>query len=132
MKHLAVVLISLVLFGFTFAQDMAVLTVEEQVICTAIEDRAPTGADSSFASDVGQLYCFTKISGAEDTTSVSHIWYFNGEEKAKVELNVKSKNWRTWSSKRIDPGWIGDWRVEVVSASGDVLSTRSFTITEGM
>ncbi|MEJ2055359.1 MAG: DUF2914 domain-containing protein [Calditrichaceae bacterium] len=132
MKHLILTVLFLCLAGFLFSQGMSMLTVDEQTICTAVEDRMPVGADSSFSSDVGQLYCFTKISGAEDTTTISHVWYFNGEEKAKVELNVKSKNWRTWSSKRIDPSWIGEWRVEVVSAAGDVLSTKAFTITEAM
>lgn len=132
MKHIIIVLMSFALFGFVFAQEMAVLTVDEQTICTAVEERMASGADSSFANDVGQLYCFTKISGAEDTTSVSHIWYFNDEEKAKVDLNVKGKSWRTWSSKRIAPEWVGEWKVEVVSAGGDVLSTKTFTITEAM
>ena len=130
MKYLFAASILLVFCVFLFAQEMSVLMVAEQTICTAIEERVPTGADSSFASDVGQLYCFTKITGAEDTTSVSHVWYLNDEEKAKVELSIKGKSWRTWSSKRIDPIWVGDWNVEVVSASGDVLSTKTFTITK--
>lgn len=129
MKYLFVTCIILIFSSFICAQDAPTLTVDEQTICTAIEERAPMGADSSFASDVGKLYCYTKISGAEDTTSVSHVWYLGDEEKAKVELSVKGKNWRTWSSKNIDPSWIGDWKVEVVSANGDVLSTKSFLIT---
>lgn len=130
MKHLFAVLILFIFCGFLFSQTMSVLTVTEQTVCTAIEERVPTGADSSFVNDVGQLFCFTKISGAEDTTSVSHVWYFNDEEKAKVELTIKGKSWRTWSSKKIDPIWVGDWKVEVVSANGDVLSTKTFTITK--
>lgn len=130
MKHLFAALMLLVFCGFLFAQETPVLMVDEQTICTAIEERVPTGADSSFANDVGQLFCFTKITGAGDTTSVSHVWYLNDEEKAKVELTIKGKSWRTWSSKRIDPIWVGDWKVEVVSANGDVLSTKTFTITK--
>lgn len=130
MKHLIIVLISIALFGVVRAQDMATLTVDEQTICTAIVDRMPDGADSSFASDVGKLYCFTKISGAADTTSISHVWYLNDEEKAKIELSVKGKSWRTWSSKNIDPSWIGNWKVEVVAANGDILSTKTFVITK--
>jgi len=129
MKHLSAVFFLLIFCSLIFAQE-ASLMVDEQIICTAIEERVPAGADSSFASNVGQLYCFTKISGAEDTTSVSHVWYLNDEEKVKVELSIKGKSWRTWSSKNIDPSWVGNWKVEIVSASGDVLSTKSFVITE--
>ena len=128
MKNLFVVCIFFLFGCLIYAQDAA-LVVDEQTICTAIEDRAPTGADSSFSSDVGKLYCFTKISGSEDTTTVSHVWYLSDEEKAKVDLSVKGKTWRTWSSKNIDPSWVGSWKVEVVSANGDVLSTKSFVIT---
>lgn len=129
MKYLFVTCIILIFSGFIHAQDAPALTVDEQTICTAVEERVPVGADSSFASDVGKLYCYTKISGAEDTTSVSHVWYLGDEEKAKVELSVKGKSWRTWSSKNIDSSWVGDWKVEVVSANGDVLSIKSFVIT---
>lgn len=130
MKHLFAAIILFVFCNFLFAQEMSGLTVAEQTICTAIEERIPSGADSSFSNDVGQLFCFTKITGAEDTTLVSHVWYLNDEEKAKVELSIKGKSWRTWSSKKIDPIWVGDWKVEVVSVNGDVLSTRTFTITK--
>jgi len=128
MKRLIVTWIILILSGFIYAQD-ASLIVDEQIVCTAMEDRVPTGADSSFASDVGKLYCYTKITGSEDTTTVSHVWYLGDEEKSKIELSVKGKTWRTWSSKNIDPSWIGNWKVEVVSANGEVLSTKSFMIT---
>jgi hypothetical protein len=128
MKYLFVTCLFLLFCSIIYAQDAA-LVVDEQTICTAIEDRVPSGVDSSFSSDVGKLYCYTKISGSDDTTTVSHVWYLGDEEKAKIELSVKGKTWRTWSSKNIDPSWIGNWKVEVVSANGDVLATKSFVIT---
>ena len=75
MKYSFVVLVFFIFCGLVFAQEAPSLTVDEFSICTAIEERVPVGADSSFSSDIGQLYCFTKIVGAEDTTSVSHISY---------------------------------------------------------
>lgn len=129
MKYLFVTCIFLIFCIFVYAQDAPALVVDEQIICTAIEERAPAGTDSSFASDVGKLFCFTKITSAEDTTLVSHVWYLGDEEKAKIELSVKGKTWRTWSSKNIDPSWVGNWKVEVVAANGDVLSTKSFVVT---
>lgn len=109
-------------------QTMPGLTVDQMVFCTGVENREPVGADTAFADTVGQVYCFTQISGAEDQTTISQVWYLNDEEKASVNLSVKGKTWRTWSSKRIPKEWDGTWRVEVKSASGNVLMSKEFVI----
>ena len=103
------------------------LTAEVQ-LCTAVEERVPTGAGDSFGSDIGQLCLWSKISGAVDTTFIRHVWYFQGEEKATVELPVRSPSFRTWSRKTILPEWIGEWEVKVLDADGNLLSTTPFTI----
>lgn len=122
-----VIVLSLLAWVGLFAQTGTVALADIQV-STSVEDRAPVGADTTFSSNVGQLYCFTHFTGSEDTTSVSHIWYHKDKEMAKVELNVRSKNWRTWSSKRIVSDWTGKWRVEVVAANGDLLGAKDFHI----
>ncbi len=104
------------------------LSVEEMVFCTTVENREPVGADTAFADTIGQVYCFTQISGAEDTTTISHVWYLNGEEKASVDLSVRGKTWRTWSSKRIPKEWDGSWRVDVESETGVVLKSKEFVV----
>jgi hypothetical protein len=110
------------------AQQAAKLSVDEMVFCTGVQDRQPMGADTAFASSIGNVYCFVKISGGADTSSVDHTWYFNGKEMTAITLPVRSASWRTWSSKKIAPEWQGTWRVDVVSSSGEVLKSREFTI----
>lgn len=109
-------------------QEEPALTVEEMVFCTAVEDREPVGTDTAFAATVGQVYCYTKINGAEDATTIYHVWYLNGEEKATVELAVKGDSWRTWSSKTIPDEWAGNWRVDVKSETGEVLKSKEFVV----
>jgi hypothetical protein len=111
-----------------FSQDSPNLTVDQMEICTGIEDRQPAGSDTSFVKTVGQLYCFVKVSGQSDSTSISHVWFYDGKEMAKVDLSIKGKIWRTWSSKRIIEEWVGNWKVEVTSNTGDILMTKEFTI----
>ncbi len=92
------VLMSLLLLFFvtiTNAQE-ARLEVDEMVFCTAIEDRQPTGIDTVFSNTVEQVYCFTKINCLVDTTSISHVWYFNNVEMTRVELSVKVVNSQTF------------------------------------
>jgi Protein of unknown function (DUF2914) len=109
------------------AQEQPKLVLEEIQIATAVEDRQPTGAGTVFPDDLDKIYCFTKIGGAEGTTYVTHVWYFGNAEIARVKLPVKSKSWRTWSSKKLNMG-LGNGHVEIVSESGDILGTADFEI----
>ena len=104
------------------------LIAEEIKICTTVMDREPVGVDTIFADTLEKLFCFTKIVGATDTTLIYHIWYFGDEEKAKVNLPVKSSLWRTWSSKNIAKDWIGKWHVEITTEEGNLLGKEEFEI----
>lgn len=97
-------------------------------ICTEIQDREPVGAGDSFAATVGQLYCHTLVEGAEEPTTITHVWYHGEKNMAKVILDVGSVRWRTWSSKRIMGDWTGDWHVEILDEGGSVVATVSFQI----
>ena len=109
------------------AQEPPALVLEEIQICTAVEDRQPSGVGTVFPDDLDKLYCFTKISGADRATSVYHVWYFGDDEVARVKLSVKSNPWRTWSSKKLYNG-ISNGHVEIVSENGDVLGKAQFEI----
>ena len=109
------------------AQKQPGLVLEEIQICTAVEDRQPSGVGTVFPDDLDKIYCFTKIGGAEDTTNVYHVWYFGNDEIARVKLPVKSISWRTWSSKKLHM-LLGNGHVEIVSESGDILGKAEFEI----
>ena len=121
-----VVLLSLA--SFASAEETTAVQVEAMHLATGVENRQPVGVDTSFADTVGKVYCYTHIVGADEPTSVSHVWFYNDEEMATVELNVRSNNWRTWSSKSILKSWTGKWRVDVVTAAGELLESKEFTI----
>jgi hypothetical protein len=113
---------------FLFAQGAANITVEEIEICSSVENRQPIGISSSFSADVGTVCCFTRLSSDQDTTSIHHVWYYNDKEMADIELQIKAKTWRTWSSKKILNSWTGTWRVDILSPGGEVLATKEFNI----
>lgn len=104
------------------------MEVVEMEICTAVQDRLPVGVDTVFLKTVEQLYCYTKISGGSEPSKIWHVWYYNDQEMARIELSVKAEMWRTWSSKKIAEEWIGDWRVDVVNEAGIVLKSKAFKI----
>jgi hypothetical protein len=122
---IAILAVSVGLAAFAAYQELAV---DEAVICKAVVDRAPADQGEMFPADVGQLYCYCKISGAAEATTITHVWKKGETEMAAVELDVGATPWRTWSSKTIDPGWTGAWSVEIKDAQGNVLQTLNFTI----
>jgi hypothetical protein len=130
MKHLIslISVMAVMLSSVSFAQDQAEIQVDNAVICISVEDRQPVGTDSVFNADIGRLYCFTQLTSQTDTTEISHVWFLGDTQMAKVDLPIRAKTWRTWSSKRILLEWVGDWRVEIQDSSGKVLYEIFFVI----
>ena len=106
----------------------ASLQVQDVAIGTGVYDRAPTGTSSYFDSSVGKLYAFTRVIGAQGDTRVYHKWYHGDVLVADVPLTVRSGDWRTWSTKNVQPDWTGDWRLVVVSENGSILETVKFEV----
>ncbi|UCG14911.1 MAG: DUF2914 domain-containing protein [Deltaproteobacteria bacterium] len=116
--------------GLMQAQQTTSLDVGVAAICRDMVDREPVDAGISFPVSVGQLYCFTKITGAQSPTQVTHVWYYGETERARVDLTVNSASWRTWSSKIVQPHEVGSWRVDVLGPGGTVLKELQFEITQ--
>ncbi len=104
------------------------LQVQDVAVGTGVSDRVPTGISTYFDSSVGKLYAFTRITGAEEEIRVYHQWYYGDVLVADVPLSVRSGDWRTWSTKNVQPDWTGDWRLVVVSDDGTVLGSIKFAV----
>ena len=119
---------ALLLLAFQSVSMGQALDVEEFQFGTAVENRVIVNPAEAFPADVGQVFCFTRITGADEETTVTHIWYLDGVEMASVELSVRGPNWRTWSSKTIFSDWTGEWSVDVLVSEGSLLMSKSFTV----
>lgn len=113
------------------AQQAIELDVDVFEICENVVNLEPIGAAISFPVTVGKLCCFTRIIGAHEPTTITHVWYFGMTERARVDLTVKGNPWRTYSSKRIQAHEVGDWRVEVLDPEGSRLKVIKFLTTSG-
>ncbi len=98
----------------------------EAAVARAIEDRMPVDTASVFGADVGTVWLWSRISGADGQT-ISHVWR-HGEKEWPITLSVNGSPWRTFSSKVIPPEWTGEWSVEVRDESGKVLKRLRFTV----
>ena len=92
-----------------------------------IQDREPAGdAVTQLTNDENRIYYFTELKGLEGQT-VTHRWEYNGQVMAEVPFQIGGDRWRVYSSKTLDPVWLGQWKASVVDQSGATLSVNTFT-----
>ncbi len=104
------------------------LTVMEAVIARSVVDRVAQDTGTAFPAAVGQVVCWTRISGATAGTTVHHVWFFGDTQVGDVELTLGGSPWRTWSRKTVPAEATGAWHVEIRDASGAVLRRVDFTV----
>jgi len=125
-KRLTIFSIVLVVISIVAQKIMAEIKVKEFAFCERIKNRKPVESKGIFASDVGRVYFWTNIYGAERPTQIKHIWYYRGSKMSEVTLDIKYPQYRTWSYKTIMPEWVGEWYVEIVDSEGNVLKKANF------
>ncbi len=101
--------------------------VAEAVVARSVVDRQPQDTGTAFPADVGQLNCWSKVTGAGGA-AIHHVWFHGDTQVGDVELQVSGSPWRTWSRKTVPPDWTGAWHVEVRDAAGTVLKRLDFTV----
>lgn len=109
------------------------LTLIDSGICTEVANHSAVDIEEVFGSDIGILFCFTRVVGPYlegNEQFIEHVWYYQDTERARVALPVKSSNWGTYSSKKIQPFEIGNWRVEVCDSQGETIDIFQFYIKE--
>ncbi|MEO5566941.1 MAG: DUF2914 domain-containing protein [Gemmatimonadaceae bacterium] len=93
----------------------------------SIAQGMPVDTASAFAAGTTQVAGWTRVSGMAAGSKITHVW-IHGSDSLKVELTVGGSPWRTYSRKTIPSGATGDWTLEVWSADGTKLGSKSFRI----
>ena len=93
---------------------------------TQVVDREPQDSVPSLPNDESQILFFTEFSGLEGHT-LTHVWERDGIEMARVPFVVGGSRWRVYSTKNLEPSWLGEWKVSVVDEEGRVLHSESFS-----
>ena len=127
---IAVIISMCLLIPAVGAQVTNTLEVVAAAICKDVVEREAVDVGNRFSTSVPRLYCFTKIVGASQPTEVVHVWSYGDMERARVSLAVNAATWRTYSSKAIQAHEIGTWRVDVLDATGNLLESINFEITQ--
>ena len=103
------------------------LSVKEMTFCAGVEEREPVSKDTTFSSDVGQIFFWSNVLNDGDEASIEHVWYYKGEEMARVMLPANYPRNRVWISKTILPEWTGEWMV-VIMAGSEKLGEMTCTV----
>jgi hypothetical protein len=74
----SLLVVSLILSTVLSAGHSLALEVGDAVITTAVVGRDPVDEVEVFPRQGGNLYGFTRITGADVPTTVSHLWYHGG------------------------------------------------------
>ena len=104
------------------------LSIEKMAFCTGVQEKEPVGEAAEFAAGVGTLYFWSNVLNSGPESSVKHVWYYNGAEKASVDLPARYTRNRVWSSKLVPPESTGEWKVEVIAENGEVLGTKTCVV----
>jgi hypothetical protein len=124
---LAIILLAMIFPGSSYAVNEQ--TVSRAIFTTSLNEREPVNDLESVEYGEKTIFFFSQVLNANNTT-VTHLWTYNDVEIARVNLNIGSDNWRTWSSKQIWHLAPGEIKVQVLDADNMILAEKILTITK--
>ena len=105
------------------------MRVVRAVATSEIKNKNPLDLGNSFPWTTEKVYIWSMIECKQPPSSVRHTYYFEGQKVNDIELKIKSPQWRTWSYKTLlEKRWIGQWKVEITSAEGELLQSIFFEV----
>ena len=103
-------------------------TVARSTFTSSIAEREPVDTLQQLKAMEQKVYFFTELRDMEGQTA-THRWELNGEIMAEVAFEVNGSRWRVWSSKNLQPQWVGEWKVSVLNGANEVISETSMNVT---
>ena len=94
-----------------------------------VKNLEPLDSLMALINDKTRIAYFTEIQDMAGQT-VIHRWEYNGKVMAEVPFKVEAARWRVYSTKTLDPSWVGEWKASVVDSAGSSLSVNTFTYTK--
>jgi hypothetical protein len=99
--------------------------VQKAQFTTGVENHEPKDSIDSLSNDQTRIFFYAVLVNMQGQ-EVTFRWSYNDITQAEVKQTPSSMRYRTNTSKTLDPSKLGTWKVEVVDASGDVLTSKTF------
>ncbi len=130
MKRLVfILLLAFSIYNISFAENKNVKVIE-MALAKSVKNRIPEIIGDEVPNNIKRLYFWTKILAKEPPTYIYHVWYYKGEEVARIRLYIKYPIFRTWSFKTIPPSWTGKWKVVVEDENGNQIVEKHFKVVK--
>ena len=107
------------------AKAAATGSAQKAQFTTGVENHEPKDNIDSLGNDQTRVFFYCVLSGLKGQ-EVTFRWSYNDVTQAEVKQTPSSDRYRTNTSKTLDPSKLGTWKVEVMDASGNVLTSKTF------
>ncbi|HPQ70771.1 MAG TPA: DUF2914 domain-containing protein [bacterium] len=108
--------------------NIPTFTVEATLGSGVTTDGQLTGEASSFAKNVGVVYCRVAIIDAAQAQTVTVVWYRGDAETSRTDLQLSKEKHHAITQLTIPAKQAGTWRVEIVDANDNVLTVLPFVV----
>lgn len=100
-------------------------SVQKAQFTSAVENHEAKDSLDTLSNDQTRIFFYAVLVNLQGQ-EVTFRWSYNDVTQAEVKQTPTSGRYRTNTSKTLDPSKLGTWKVEVVDASGDVLTSKTF------
>ncbi len=111
-------------------QDFHSIVVLETTMCQKVKNNQPLMPGSQFSTEIGKVYCHSLLNNNSGKhNDIYHIWYLNGNLKAKVRIRVRNgKEIPAISHREFGKNDIGRWKIEITDSDKKILDTIIFEL----
>jgi hypothetical protein len=100
-------------------------SVQKAQFTSGVENHEPKDNLDSLSNDQTRIFFYAVLVNLQGQ-EVTFRWSYNDVTQAEVKQTPTSGRYRTNTSKTLDPSKLGTWKVEVVDADGNVLTSKTF------
>ena len=111
-------------------KDFHSIVVLESKMCQKVKNNQAINTASQFSLDIGKVFCHSLLdNNSGKHRDIYHVWYLNGDLKAKVRIRVRSgKEIPAISHREFGNSDKGRWRIEITDSDKKILDTIIFEL----
>lgn len=104
--------------------------IDDLVTCSRVVDREATDPATVFSlARTPRPTVWMRALADQPPLTLTHVYYHNDALYCRVPLRIDYARTRTWSRVTLDPALhLGDWRVDVVDETKEVLESITFRV----
>ena len=106
------------------------IRIAEIVTCQGVKNKNAVSPKNQFSlQNNATPYVWMDVRSKKTPYKLRHVYYLNGRRYCTVPLAINYPRMRTWSNVTLRHQYeAGQWRVDVVTGKGEILSQAEFTV----